>query len=366
MTETRDEFYMRAALEEARRGTYIAPPNPAVGCVVVKNGEIVARGYTHAPGSQHAEVDAIANAKAAGVDVRGATVYVTLEPCSHYGRTPPCAAMLVKEGVGRVVAALEDPNPLVAGRGLAMLCEAGIEVACGVCRDEAYESNLGFFTRMKTGLPWVRLKTAVTLDGRTALNNGTSRWITSEEARRKGRLWRARAQGVLTGIGTVLADNPEMSVREEQLPSPVKFVLDSRALTPVTFNILQGQPATIFVGDEAPESRTEALRAAGATVVRLDACSNGGESLDLRAALQYIGGCGVNTLHVEAGATLSGALLSQGLVDEIVCFVAPALMGEGMPFARLGPFEKMDDVQRWKFAGLERVGDDIELVLRKN
>ena len=361
MTHTQDELFMLAALEQAQQGRYIAAPNPAVGCVIVKNGEIVARGYTHAPGSQHAEIDALMNAEAAGIDVAGSTVYVTLEPCSHYGRTPPCAARLIKERVGRVVAALQDPNPLVAGKGLGMLREAGIDVTCGVCEQQAYESNIGFFTRMKTGRPWVRLKTAVTLDGRTALPNGKSRWITGEQARRRGRLWRARAQGILTGIGTVLADNPQMSVREEKLPSPAKFVLDSQALTPVTFNILQGEPTTIFVGQEAPESRVEALKAAGARVVRID----GTDGLDLQAVLRTIGETGVNELHVEAGATLSGALLEAGLVDEIICYMAAAVMGEGMPFARIGPFKLMSDVLRWKFVGVERVGDDLELVLRK-
>lgn len=363
MTASRDEFFMRAALEQARLGTYIAAPNPAVGCVIVKDDVIVARGYTHAPGSQHAEIDALMNAQAAGVDVAGATVYVTLEPCSHYGRTPPCAARLIQEGVGRVVAALKDPNPLVSGKGLKMLQDAGIEVACGVCREEAYESNIGFFTRMKTGLPWVRLKTAVTLDGRTALNNGASRWITCEQARRKGRLWRARAQGILTGIGTVLADNPQMSVREEKLPSPEKFVVDSQALTPVTFNILQGQPTTIFVGPKAPESRTEALQAAGARVRRVEENYDG---LNLREVLACIAQNGVNELHVEAGAKLSGALLEAGLVDEIVCYIAPAMMGEGLPFAYLGPFKQMHDVLRWKFVSVEKIGDDLEVILRKN
>ena len=286
MTVEQDELFMRAALQEARNGLYFAPPNPAVGCVLVRDGRIIARGFTHAPGSRHAEIDAIENAKAQGIDVRGATAYVTLEPCSHYGRTPPCALRLIDEGIGRVVAAMEDPNPLVAGRGLKMLQDAGVAVTNGVCRDEAYESNIGFFTRMRTGRPWVRLKTAVSLDGRSALSNGESRWITSEEARRRGRLWRARAQGILTGIGTVLSDNPQMSVREEKLPSPFKFVLDSLALTPVTFNILQGQPATIFVGSDAPQSRVEVLEAAGASVVSLP----GTRSLDLGAALDYIGG----------------------------------------------------------------------------
>ena len=177
MTDNRDEFFMCEALKEARKGRYIAAPNPAVGCVIVKDGEIVSRGYTHAPGSQHAEIDALMNAKDAGVDVTGSTVYVTLEPCSHYGRTPPCALRLIEERVGRVVAALEDPNPLVAGKGLKMLEEAGIAVSCGVCRDEAYEANIGFFTRMKTGLPWVRMKIAVTLDGRRAFSPASERCL---------------------------------------------------------------------------------------------------------------------------------------------------------------------------------------------
>lgn len=362
MTDTSDEIFMRAALEEARKGRYIAPPNPAVGCVIVKDGQIVSRGYTHAPGSQHAEIDAIMNAKQAGIDITGATYYVTLEPCSHYGRTQPCAARLIEERAGRVVAAIEDPNPQVAGKGLEMLRQAGVAVVCGVCRDEAYESNIGFFTRMTTGKPWVRLKTAVTLDGRTALYNGASRWITSEEARRKGRLWRARAQGILTGIGTVLADNPQMSVREEKLPSPVKYVADSQALTPVTFNILQGQPTTIFVSDTAPQARVDALVAAGATV----RCVGGSEGLDLEEIIRQIGRDEINELHVEAGATLSGALLDADLVDEIVCYLAPAVMGEGMPFAKLGPFKEMSEVLRGRFVSFEKVGDDLEVVLRKN
>ena len=355
---------MREALNEAARGRFIAPPNPAVGCVLVRDGTVFARGFTHAPGSAHAEVDAVRNAKAAGLSVVGATAYVTLEPCSHYGRTPPCAKMLIEEGVSRVVVGTLDPNPMVAGRGAAMLREAGVEVAVGVCEAECIESNIGFLTRMRTGRPWVRIKVAASIDGLTALANGQSQWITCTEARRDGQLLRARAQGLLTGIGTVLADDPQMNVRvDPALPSPRKYVLDTDANTPPAAKILQGAPATIFVGARASDLRVRALEEAGADVVLLNESSEGG--LDLTQALRHIAEDGVNELHVEAGASLNGALLRAGLADEVVCYVAPAVMGRGLGWAILPEFTSMDQVLRWRFHRVDRLGCDLRLVLRK-
>lgn len=354
---------MLEAVAESRKGQFVAPPNPAVGCVIVRDGIEIARGYTHAPGSAHAEIDAINNAQKAGKSVEGATFYVTLEPCSHYGRTPPCALRLIQEKAGRVVAALRDPNPLVAGKGLAMLKDAGIEVDCGVCEQEAYEANIGFLTRMQRSTPWVRMKTAASLDGRTALANGQSQWITGAQARRAGHLLRARAQGLLTGIGTVLADDPLMNVRlEGDYPSPVKYVVDRWAQTPVNAKILQGRRCVIFVGKAADPIKIAALEKAGAEVRVIEDAQEG---LDLKTVIASIGADAVNELHVEAGAGLNGALLAAGLIDEIVCFCAPCLMGEGLPIARLPQCLKMDEVQRWRFHDVCRVGEDLQLTLRK-
>ncbi len=371
-----DLYWMRQAIAESRKGIYIAPPNPAVGCIIVREGREIARGFTHAPGSAHAEIDALNNARRMGQSVEGATVYVTLEPCSHYGRTPPCALRLIHEKVGRVVAAVKDPNPLVSGRGLAMLAQAGIKVESGVCADEAWEANIGFFTRMQTGLPWVRLKAAASIDGRTALENGKSQWITGEEARAAGRLLRARAQGLLTGIGTVLADDPQMNVRAagpEDYPSPVKYVLDAMARTPASAKILSGRLCRIFVSAAADPERVKALAAAGAEI-RTAASkpaegagtdTQGEEHLDLGEVLKSIAADQVNELHVEAGAHVNGALLAAGLVDEIVLFMAPSIIGRGIPVAQLPLITEMKDVSRWRFHEASRVGEDLKLVLRK-
>ncbi len=363
--DEKDVVYMREAIAESRKGALIAPPNPAVGCVIVRDGREISRGYTHAPGSAHAEVDAIENAVAKGESIKGATLYVTLEPCSHYGRTPPCALRIIREGAARVVVATLDPNPQVAGRGIAMLREAGIEVLIGVCEDEAIESNIGFLTRMRLNRPWVRMKIAAGIDGLTALANGQSQWITCEQSRRDGRLLRAYAQGLLTGIGTVLADDPQMNVREAgQWPSPRKYILDTNARTPVTAKILQGESTTIFVGDKAFDLDVNALKDAGAQVRELPSSAES-DGLDLREALRVMAEDGINVLHVEAGAGVNGALLRAGLVDEIVCYVAPAIMGHGPGWAFLPEFQSMDEVLRWRFHQVEAIGDDLKIVLRQ-
>ena len=361
--ESADEHWMREALRASEGARLIAPPNPAVGCVIVKDGREIARGFTQAPGSAHAEIQALNAAAAAGVSVVGATVYVTLEPCSHYGRTPPCALRLVKEKVGRVVAAVTDPNPLVAGKGLAILRDAGIEVVSGVCEAEAVESNIGFLTRMKRGTPWVRMKLAASLDGRTALENGASRWITGEASREDGRLLRAYSQGILTGVGTVKADDPQMNVR---LPGdwkdPPKFVCDAKASMPPASKILSGAPCTVYVGAEAPEEKRVALREKGAEVVEVPEIEAG--RLDMAAVLKDIGRREVNVLHVEAGARLSGDLIRRGLVDELVLYAAPCFMGHGKKLAELPHFDAMSEVLRWDISDVGRTGSDLRLVLR--
>lgn len=358
-----DTRWMQQAIATARAAQRIAPPNPAVGCVLVKDGVELTRGYTQRPGSHHAEIEAIEAAKARGLDIAGATAYVTLEPCSHYGRTPPCALRLVKEKIGRVVVGTLDPNPLVAGKGCAILREAGIDVTVGVCESEAIESNIGFLTRMRRGTPWVRMKLASSLDGYTALPNGQSQWITSVEARTDGHVLRADSQGILTGIGTVLADDPQLNVRlPEVTQQPPKFVLDTQARTPPEAKILQGAPCTIYVGPDASIDRRQALQAAGADVVVTPLAEDG--RLDLAFVLRDIGSRQVNVLHVEAGHVVNGALIRAGLVDEIVQYVAPAWMGQGKSTLRLPVFETMNDVVRWHFHRVDTIGPDLRLVLR--
>src|SRR5512147_1037592 len=268
MYDEADREFMARALTLANRALYDAEPNPRVGCVIVREGRIIGEGWTQAPGSNHAEVEALLDARRNGHDVRGATVYVSLEPCSHFGRTPPCATALIEAHVGRVIAAVEDPNPLVAGGGLEMLRSAGVDVRCGLLEQEAAEINVGFFSRMQRGRPWVRMKIAASLDGKTALESGVSKWITSEEARRDGHAWRARACAVLTGIGTVKDDDPQLTVREVQTSrQPLRVVVDSRLQTPLTAKVLG--PGTIIAAAGVDAPRSVALRAHGAEVVVL-------------------------------------------------------------------------------------------------
>ncbi len=358
-----DTYWMREALLEGKKAHFIAPPNPAVGCILVKDGKEIARGHTQAPGSNHAEIEAIEAAKKAGASPKGATAYVTLEPCSHQGRTPPCATRLVKEGIARVVFAVEDPNPLVSGKGAKILRDAGVEVVSGVCEKEARIDHCGFFSRITKNRPWVRLKSAISLDGRIALNNGVSQWITGEEARSDAMRYRALSQGLLTGVGTVLADNPQMNVRVENLPSPVKFVIDSKAKTPLEAKILQGKKTVIFVGDVADATKCEALEKAGAEIVRLPIKEDG--HISLKLVLEEIAKRGVNELHVEAGGQLSGAMLEAGLVDELLIYVAPKFLGPGMPLAQLKEKTTLNTTESWNFVSVDAVGKDRRLVLRK-
>jgi diaminohydroxyphosphoribosylaminopyrimidine deaminase/5-amino-6-(5-phosphoribosylamino)uracil reductase len=350
-----DHAHMARALQLAARGLFTASPNPRVGCVIVKEGTVVGEGWHARAGTPHAEIHAL---KTAGEAARGATVYVTLEPCSHHGRTPPCAEALIDAGVSRVVAAMSDPNPLVAGGGIAMLTLAGIQAEVGLMEAEARALNPGFISRMTRQRPWLRLKTASTLDGKTALANGTSQWITGADARADVQKLRARACAILTGSGTVLADNPRMNVREFDIGrQPLRVVVDSALRTPADAAIL---PALIACHHAEPAARA-ALEAAGSEAIELPGADG---RVDLLALLTLLAQRGVNELHVEAGAALNGALLAAGLVDEWVAYVAPMTVGDAARglFARPA-LTSLADAARFRLADVRQLGGDLRLTL---
>ena len=354
-----DHRWMARALELAERGLFTTTPNPRVGCVIVRDGRCVGEGWHVRAGEPHAEVHALAMA---GEAARGATAYVTLEPCSHHGRTPPCAEALVRAGVGRVVAAMEDPNPLVAGRGLARLREAGIATLSGVLEAEARELNLGFVSRMTRGRPWLRLKAAATLDGKTALETGVSQWITGDDARRDAHRWRARSCAVLTGIGTVRDDDPQLNVRA--IPTdrqPLRIVVDARLDTPLNAKLLDGGPVLIAGAIDDP-ARIAALRHRGADVVILP---NQGGKVDLPALLAELGRRGINEVLAESGFKLNGSLLREGCVDELILYLAPALVGDAARgLFNLPALESLADKRRLAFRDVRLVGGDLRIVAR--
>jgi diaminohydroxyphosphoribosylaminopyrimidine deaminase/5-amino-6-(5-phosphoribosylamino)uracil reductase len=354
-----DSSMMARALQLAERGLWTTSPNPRVGCVLFRAGEIVGEGWHEKAGEPHAEVHAL---RAAGERARGATAYVTLEPCSHHGRTPPCAEALIAAGVTRVVAAMTDPNPLVAGKGLSMLQAAGIETASGLMENEARELNIGFVSRMTRGRPWLRLKAAASLDGKTALNNGVSQWITGPDARRDGHRWRARACAILTGIGTVRDDDPSLTVRDvETSRQPLRVIVDSRLETPPTAKILAGGGVLIAAAVDVPE-RAAALRAAGADIALL---ANAAGKVDLAALLQELGRRGINELHAEAGYKLNGSLLREGLVDEFLFYLAPCLIGDDAAgLFNLPALDSLADKQALKILDVRQIGADIRLIAR--
>lgn len=361
---------MRLALLQAQNSLYLSNPNPRVGCVIVRDGKVLAQGYTQAAGSRHAEAQALHEAAQQGVDVRGATAYVSLEPCSHTGRTPPCADALIQAGLARVVCALQDPNPQVAGQGVAKLQAAGIAVDTGVLAQEAKQINIGFFSRMQRGRPWLRLKIAASLDGFTALPNGQSQWITGEAARADGHAWRARACALLTGVGTVLADDPLLNVRGLAVQrQPHLLLVDSQLRTPVTAKLLAAQAGltrkiVIFhlknAAAENVAAKAAVLQAAGAELVALPADAAG--RVDLTALLAWLQAhLPVNELHIEAGATLNGALLQAGLVDEVLYYQAPKLLGAGRPAAVLPAYTQVDEAQALQPLHSEQLGADTRL-----
>ncbi|MDO9465756.1 MAG: bifunctional diaminohydroxyphosphoribosylaminopyrimidine deaminase/5-amino-6-(5-phosphoribosylamino)uracil reductase RibD [Thiobacillus sp.] len=346
---------MARALQLAARGLTTTSPNPRVGCIIVKDEQILGEGWHQRAGTPHAEIHAL---EQAGGAARGATVYVTLEPCSHHGRTPPCAEALVNAGVARVVAAMRDPNPLVAGGGIDMLTLAGIRAEVGLMEAEAHALNPGFISRMTRQRPWVRLKTAATLDGKTALANGASQWITGEAARADVQQLRARACAILTGSGTVLADNPRMTVRELDIGrQPLRVIVDSALRTPVAAAIL---PALIACHHAAPAARA-ALEQACADVIELPGIDG---RVDLAALLRLLAQRGVNELHVEAGAALNGALLAAGLVDEWVAYVAPMAVGDDARGLFAMPvLTTLKDAAGFRLADVRQIGGDLRLTL---
>ena len=388
-----DCIWMAQALRLAERGLYTTSPNPRVGCVLVRDGNVVGESWHERAGEPHAEVYAL---REAGEAVRGATAYVTLEPCSHHGRTPPCADALIAAAIARVVVAMQDPNPLVAGQGIAKLRAASIEVECGLMEAAARELNLGFVARMTRGTPWLRSKIAASLDGRTALSNGASQWITGTAARRDVQHWRARSCAVLTGIDTVLADDPQLNVRGlETSRQPLRVVLDSRLRMPLTARILHNlrpSPAREITSDLAavvsqPSRMTSrpirgavgegglliyaavhdaekiaALEQAGASVSVLPD-ANG--QVDLAAMLGELAKRGCNEVLVEAGSTLNGALLHAGLVDELVLYLAPQLLGDmAQGMARLGELTSLDHRVNLDWQDVRQVGRDLRIVAK--
>lgn len=356
--------FMQRALALARKALGISEPNPRVGCVIVAaDGEqVLGQGHTQPVGQPHAEIMALRDAASRGHDLRGATAYVTLEPCSHHGRTGPCCDALVAAGIGRVVAAVEDPNPRVSGQGFQRLRAAGIEVVVGPGAAESRELNLGFFSRMQRGLPWVRMKIAASLDGVTALENGRSQWITGEPARADGHAWRARADAVLTGIGTVLEDDPQLDVRlVPATRQPSAILVDSRLELPLAARLLRPtRPLFVYTASPDP-ARMAMLQERGATVIALPGA---GAKVDLAAMLRDLAAREVNELHVEAGHKLNGSLLREGLVDEFLVYLGPKLLGRGRGMAAIGPFAALTEALPLQFEEVERIGADLRIRAR--
>lgn len=356
-----DSKGIELALWWAAKGLFTTTPNPRVGCVIVKDRRVIGEGYTQPAGQAHAEIQALNDAARKGFDVRGATVYVTLEPCSHYGRTPPCSDALIRAGVAKVVAAVADPNPLVAGEGLAKLKAAGIEVVCGVMEDEATEMNIGFMSRMRRGRPWVRMKAAASLDGKTALHNGVSQWITSAAARDDGHWWRARACAVLTGIGTVQKDDPQLNVRAVDSPrQPRRIVVDSQLQISPDARILAGGGAWIATGSSNPDKEAR-LRERGAEIIILP---NPKGKVDLPALLLELGKRHINELHVEAGFKLNGSLIREACVDELLLYLAPNLLGDAQGLFDLPRLDSLEGRQSLSFHEIKQIGPDLRILAR--
>ena len=352
-----DALYMARAIQLAKQGRYTTSPNPNVGCVIVKDGQIIAEGWHKQAGQGHAEVEALKQIN----NAQGATAYVTLEPCSHHGKTPPCCDALIRAGVSRVVAAMTDPNPLVSGQGLAKLQVAGIEVVCGVLEAEARALNRGFIKRMTTGLPFVRSKLAMSLDGRTAMASGESQWITSSESRADVQRLRAESCAILTGIGTVLADNPSLTARvEQEVKQPMRVVLDTQLKTPITAKMATLAGRSIILTCSTDTDKQQRLQQARFEVYVLP-------RLDLSAVLKFLASLQVNELLVEAGAILNGALLEQNLIDEFIIYQAPCILGDsGRGLFHLPAMQTMADKKILKLCDVRQVGTDLKLTLTAN
>ena len=352
-----DTAYMARALRLAERGLLTTAPNPRVGCVLVNAGTVVGEGWHERAGEPHAEINAL---QQAGPQAAGATVYVTLEPCCHQGRTPPCTDALIAAGVTRVVAAMEDPNPAVAGKGLAALQAAGIDAVAGLLNEVAERLNAGFVMRMRQGRPWVRCKLAMSLDGRTAMASGESRWITGDAARRDVHRLRARSDAIMTGMGTVLADDPSLTVRldgmDDGYNQPVRVILDSQLRTSPDARLLDLPGETLIITGAVAAGNAARLVRDNVRVVTLPLQD---ERLDLPAVLQYLGTLQLNEVHLEAGATLCGALLQAGLVDELVIYMAAHLMGDtARGLFALPGLQQMAQRLKLSINDIRAVGDD--------
>ena len=368
MFSTLDRDRLQQALALAHEAIGRSDPNPRVGCVIGSpEGQVWATGSTQVPGSAHAEAAALSQAQSKGLDLKGATAWVTLEPCAHHGRTPPCADALVRAGVARVVVGSMDPFPQVNGQGVDRLRAAGVQVdvmpaedpLAAACRD----LNIGFFSRIERGRPWVRMKIAASLDGRTALPDGTSQWITQAPARIDGHAWRKRSGAVLSGIGTVLEDNPRLDVREVPTQQqPLRVIVDSKLQTPLQARVLAPPGQVLIYAAEEATQRQQALQDQGAEIVFLPGPHG---KVDLSALVHDLGQRHVNEVHVEAGHKLNGSLLKAGLVDELLVYMAPMLLGEGREMAQVGLLPGLQAAPRWQFVDVQRVGEDLRMRLKR-
>jgi diaminohydroxyphosphoribosylaminopyrimidine deaminase / 5-amino-6-(5-phosphoribosylamino)uracil reductase len=361
--------FLELALQLAREATNITSPNPRVGCVIASpRGVVLGQGHTQAAGGPHAEVMALRDAATQGHSTQGAMAYVTLEPCSHHGRTGPCCDALIAAGIRKVVATHTDPNPLVAGQGFARLRAAGVDVEVLPADDplavRARELNIGFFSRMIRQRPWVRLKVATSLDGKTALPNGVSQWITAEPARADGHAWRARACAVLTGIGTLLHDKPRLDVRLVSSPrQPHVVVVDSTLQTPLDAPIFEA-PRQVFIYCAVDDAtKRSALQARGATVICMPALGTAVQ-VDLRQMLHDLAARQINEVHVEAGQRLNGGLLQAGLVDELLHYIAPKLLGSGLDLALLPTLQTLDGAINLQVSSVALVGPDVRVIAK--
>ena len=365
-----DHQWMSEALAEAQKALYLANPNPRVGCVIVKDGQVIGRGFTQAVGGPHAEVQALADVKSNGKDAAGSTVYATLEPCNHTGRTPPCVDALIAAKPAKVIAAMADPNPLVAGKGLARLKAAGIAVECGLKELEAQALNRGFISRMTRGLPWVRLKIAASLDGKTALPSGESQWITGPLARADGHHWRAQACEIVTGVGTIREDDPSLNVREvETSRQPWRIIVDSKLETPPHAKILNhtNQSGVMIVcanlDDASSQAKAKEFEARGIQVIPM---ANEFGKVDLPKLFAYLAQeREMNEIHVESGFKLNGSMLREGCVDELLLYYAPFFMGEGISMANMPTLPSLGSRQDWQIIDQCIIGSDIRLRLMK-
>ncbi len=368
-----DTDFMRLALAAARQSLYLSNPNPRVGCVIVQADRVIGTGFTQQAGCAHAEIEAIADARKHSADLSSSTIYVSLEPCCHHGRTPPCTQAIIAAKPARVVIAMQDPNPLVGGKGIQQMVAAGIQVECGLLQEEAVALNPGFISRMTRQLPWVRLKVAASLDGKTALPNGQSQWITGAAARDDGHHWRAQACAILTGVGTVKEDDPSLTVRAvDTLRQPKRIIIDSKLDIPLTAAVLKpfangptsGKDggAMVVCGEitsDAQLAKQAQLQAQGVEVISMP---NSMGKVDLPALMRYLATeCEMNEIHVEAGYKLNGSLLREGCVDELLIYLAPTLLGSGLGIANLPELTSLTQRTDWKRIDYAAFDPDIRL-----